>query len=321
MPDLIVAGGELAFLAYLCAGRGARRIYPLYGENGILCNRSRLWPVLVVCLILVLWACGGEDSPTSSGRGRMTGDEQRFFLPNGAEMKMVWIEPGTFQMGSPDSEGPDGRCDCEGPVHEVVISRGFWLGKYEVTQGQWEAVMGTRPWTNHIYGGEGPSHPAVYISWNDVQDFIDRLNAGDREELYRLPTEAEWEYACRAGTTMRWSFGDDRRQLMHYAWYWDNTCDVDECYGHAVGLKRANFWGLHDMHGNVYEWVQDRWGHDYYNSSPRVDPLGPSTTVSGRVIRGGSFLNDDLLVRSAHRDVKSPGDHYYHIGFRLVRIR
>ena len=108
---------------------------------------------------------------------------------------------------------------------------------------------------------------------------------------------------------------------MHYAWYLDNTCDVGECYGHAAGLKRTNPWGLHDMHGNVYEWVQDRWGHNYYNSSPRIDPLGPSATVSGRVIRGGSFLNYDLLVRSAHRDVKSPGDHYYHIGFRLLRIR
>ena len=180
MSDLVVAGGELAFLTYLCVGRGARRVSYIGKANGMLCNRLRFWQVLVVCLILVLWACGGEESPTSGDWGGTTGDEQRFSLPNGAEMKMVWIEPGTFQMGSPDSEGPDGRSDSEGPVHEVEISRGFWLGKYEVTQGQWEAVMGTRPWTTHSYGGEGPSHPAVYISWNDVQDFIDRLNAEER---------------------------------------------------------------------------------------------------------------------------------------------
>ena len=207
-------------------------------------------------------------------------------LPGGAEMSFVWIEPGTFQMGSPDSE--EGRWGDEGPVHEVEISAGFWLGTYEVTQEEWEAVMETSPWSGKDYVVSAPSHPAVYISWDDVQEFIGRLNAEEGEALYRLPSEAEWEYACRAGSTTRWSFGDDASQLTHYAWYYANAWNVGKQYAHAVGQKKPNAWGLYDMHGNVWEWVQDWHNARYYNSSPRVDPLGPSIG-SFRVIRGGFF--------------------------------
>lgn len=246
---------------------------------------------LTVCLLglLVPIACLGDNS---------TGAEKTFSLPNGAKMVFVWIEPGTFQMGSPDSEV--GRNQDEGPVREVEISQGFYLGKYEVTQGQWEAVMGSRPPSKKDDALRGPSHPAVNISWKDVQSFIEELNVAAGGVLYRLPTEAEWEYACLAGTTTRWSFGDDESQLTDYAWYSANGWSMS----HAVGLKKANPWGLYDMHGNVWEWVQD-----WY------------TVGSTRVIRGGDFRYDAQGVRSAARANPSPDARHLGVGVRLLRIR
>ena len=256
-------------------------------------------------------AVAGEPEPE-------TGTERTFSLPGGASLTMIYIEPGTFQMGSPDSE--DGRDSDEEPVHEVEISKGFWLGKYEVTQGQWEAVMETTPWSSEDYVRENPSHPAVHIFWNDVQEFIEKLNDAAGSSVYRLPTEAEWEYACRAGTTTPWSFGDAESQLTNYAWYLANAWDVNEQYAHAVGTKRSNPWGLYDMYGNVWEWVQDWYGDNYYNSSPRVDPQGP-TSGSYRVFRGGSFNSDAQFLRSANRSRNSPGARDASIGARLLRIR
>ena len=241
-----------------------------------------------------------------------------FSLPGVAEMEFVWIPPGVFQMGSPESE--EGRSSNEGPLHEVELSRGFWLGKYEVTQGEWESVMGETPWSGGSYVQEHPAHPAVHISWDDVQEFIGRLNAAAGDSLYRLPSEAEWEYACRAGTQTRWSFGNDTSQLGDYAWYYANAWNVGERYAHAVGTKLPNPWGLYDMHGNVWEWVQDWYGSSYYNS-PRVDPPGP-TSGSSRVLRGGSFYRGAQDSRSAPRISASPGFRSGgDIGVRLLRIR
>ena len=240
-------------------------------------------------------------------------------LPGGASMTFVWIEPGVFRMGSPDTE--EGRYNGEGPVHKVEISEGFWLGQYAVTQGQWESVLRARPWSGKWEVWEvveNSSHPAVYISWDDVQRFIAKLNASGAS-LYRLPSEAEWEYACRAGSRTRWSFGNDERQLTHYAWYRDNAWDVGEQYAHEVGLKRPNGWGLYDMHGNVREWVQDRYDGDYYKSSPRVDPPGPSSGL-GRVIRGGDVNAPARRVRSAYRGYEGHGYRHARIGVRLLRI-
>ena len=220
-------------------------------------------------------------------------------------------------MGSPSSEV--GRKDHEGSVHEVKISKEFYLGKYEVTQGQWEAVMGTQPWDGQNNVHSGSDYPAVYISWNDAQEFIGRLNASTGSEVYRLPTEAEWEYACRAGTSTPWSFGDDENQLTHYAWYEANACGVGECYPHKVGTKRPNPWGLHDMHGNVLYWVQDWYDEDYYSVSPRIDPQGPSTGTR-RVIRGGGFIGNNAgQVRSAPRWRGLPDFKNLNVGFRLLR--
>ena len=249
------------------------------------------------------------ETPTAPVAGGSTGEVLTFTLPGGASMEFVWIGPGVFQMGS-----DTGRSD-ESPRHEVEISRGFWLGKYEITQGQWEAVMGTEPWSGWDIVVD-PSYPAVIISWGEVHEFIGRLNAAAGEELYRLPTEAEWEYACRAETTTRWSFGDDEDKLTDHAWYLGNNYPTEGAK--AVGGKSPNPWGLHDMHGNVWEWVQDWYDEEYYNSSPRLDPQGPTSGL-GRVIRGGHFGHVDG-VRSAYRQFYPPGSRSYTIGVRLLKM-
>ena len=246
----------------------------------------------------------------------VVGETRSFSLPVAAgyaplSMEFVWIPPGEFQMGSPESE--EGRFDDEGPVHEVGITRGFWLGKYEVTQGEWEAVMGRNP---SDYTGDA-RRPVDSVSWLDVHEFIAKLNDASGSSVYRLPSEAEWEYACRAGTSTRWSLGkedgDDASLLSKYAWY---NCN-DGCDTKAVGGKLPNGWGLYDMHGNVFEWVQDWYGA--YNSVRRVDPEGASSG-SLRVKRGGSFNNFAQSLRSANRGFSSPDYRYHNIGVRLVRL-
>ena len=240
-------------------------------------------------------------------------------LPGGATMEFVWIEPGTFTMGSPDSEL--GRDPDEGPQHEVTISQGFYLGKYEITQGQWEVVMtGDTPWAGKEYVKENPNHPAVYISWEDMQAFISKLNQAAGSSVYRLPTEAEWEYACRAGTETRWSFGDDETLLGNYAWYNDNTWNVGEKYAHEVGTTLPNPWGLYDMHGNVYEWCQD-WWYRVYTTEAQKDPTGPSSG-SHRTVRSGGFYSVFTAdrTRSANRDA-SLDERFFYLGARLVMIK
>ena len=292
---------------------------------------------LIISAAIVFWAAEAraEDEGMQSGHPKeaAVGNERVVSLSEGANMTFVWIEPGAFHMGSPPSESNrltsafgfgSGRAEDEGPVHEVAISTGFWLGKYEVTQRQWEAVMGITPWQDNGKDKDlvrsVPSHPAVHISWSDVQAFIDRLNSTEGEEVYRLPTEAEWEYACRAGTSTRYSFGDDEDQLIDYAWTRKNSWTKNEKYAHAIGQHRPNLWGIHDMHGNVWEWVRDWYAEDYYTQSPKVDPSGP-LAGSDRVIRGGDFSDPFYYLRSASRSKKSPDMRDSFIGVRLVRIR
>ena len=223
---------------------------------------------------------------------------------NALGMEFVWIPAGTFLMGSPMNE--EGRNNDE-RQHEVRISDGFWMGKYEVTQGEWEAVMGTNP--SH-FSDCGPRCPVESVSWEDTQEFIRRMNARESGSgyVYRLPTEAEWEYGARAGTT-----GARYGALDAIAWYFANTGAAKT---HRVGQKRPNAWDLHDMLGNVWEWTGAWYG--VYPSGTVTDPEGPESG-STRVYRGGSWLNYARHVRSALRGISSPGGRDNDIGFRLVR--
>ena len=232
-------------------------------------------------------------------------------LTNSIGMVLLPIPAGTFTMGSPASEKD--RDDDE-TQHQVTLSRPFYMGRTEVTQGQWKKVMGTEPWKGEDYVQEGDDYPAVYISWDDAVAFCKKLS--DMEgRTYRLPTEAEWEYACRGGTKTAFSFGNDKRDLGKYAWFIENTYAVNEGYAHPVAQKLPNPFGLHDMHGNVWEWCSD-W-YDDYPSTPLRDPQGPDSG-SFRVLRGGSWYRGPSRVRCARRDVNSPEYGSGNGGFRLV---
>jgi formylglycine-generating enzyme required for sulfatase activity len=224
-------------------------------------------------------------------------------------MELVLIPAGSFLMGSPDLD--TGAGSDEKPQHEVRITRPFYLGKYEVTQEQWQAVVGTNP-----SRFQGPKNPVENVSWNDCQAFVKNLNDrhGGGGIVFGLPTEAQWEYACRAGSTARWCFGDSDSNLAEYAWYGSNSNSMT----HPVGQKKPNAWGLHDMHGNVSEWCVDWYGSKSYAVSPADDPSGPDSGTS-RVLRGGCWFNWPSDVRSAVRGRGVPGGRVNGVGFRVAR--
>ena len=231
-------------------------------------------------------------------------------------IELVKIPAGTFMMGSPESE--KARCDDEAQV-SVTLTKPFGLGKTEVTQGQWKSVMGTEPWDGQDNVKADKDCPATYVSWDDATEFCKTLTAIERKagklkanEDYRLPTEAEWEYACRAGTTTAFSFGDDESKLGKYAWFDGNA--RDEQYAHKVGTKKPNPWGLHDMHGNVWEWCSDCYDGKLAGG---IDPVGPKEGLI-RVIRGGCWGYDLGYCRSAFRIGSVPSDRINDLGFRVV---
>ena len=230
-------------------------------------------------------------------------------VTNSIGMELIEIPAGEFTMGSP--EGEEDRGNNEAQV-SVTLTQPFELGKYEVTQCQWKSVMGTEPWNGERYVQADKDCPATYVSWDDATKFCQKLTAIERksgklkaDEEYRLPTEAEWEYACRAGTTTAFSFGDYKKQLAdyawnqlsEYAWFYGNADGAGEKYIHNVGLKNPNPWGLHDMRGNVWEWCSDWYDNEL---SGGADPVGPEEG-SARVIRGGSWQDDQCDCRSARR--------------------
>ena len=208
---------------------------------------------------------------------------------NNLGMKFVYIKPGSFMMGSPSDE--PGR-DNDETQHRVTLTQGFYMQTTEVTQGQWKAVMGNNP---SQFKNCGDDCPVETVSWNDCQKFIQKLNGMQNKHRYRLPTEAEWEYACRAGST-----GPYAGDLNAMGWYRKNS----EFRTHGVAKKRPNAWGLYDMHGNVWEWAQD-WKGDY-PSGPVTDPEGPSGGAR-RVGRGGGWSDNAGSCRSASRDGSRPG--------------
>ena len=213
---------------------------------------------------------------------------------------MVWIPSGSFTMGSPEEE--EGRID-EEVQHEVVLTKGFWLSAVPVTQAHWTAVMGKNP--SRFKGG---NHPVEKVSWKDAQEMLQKMNNLVKEPgNFRLPREAEWEYACRAGTT-----GAYAGSLDKMGWYNKNAKETT----HRVGEKQANGWGLYDMHGNVWEWCEDWYGS--YPKGKAVDPSGPEEGTH-RVIRGGGCYSESHDCRSAGRNGFEPGDRNEILGFRLLR--
>ena len=234
---------------------------------------------------------------------------------NSINMKFVYISPGQFMMGSPENE--PGRYHDE-TQHSVVLTKSFYIQTTEVTQGQWEAIMGSNP---SAFQECGKNCPVEQVSWNDVQEFISKLNLLDQYKNYRLPTEAEWEYAARAGTNSAIYTGDitikslcNTPELDSIAWYCGNSGDRT----HPAAQKIPNNWGLYDMLGNVYEWCGDV--HNDYPNNEVIDPFVDAKSGS-RVVRGGGWTSYARFCRSAYRYWFSSGVRYHYLGFRLVFSR
>lgn len=227
--------------------------------------------------------------PDERGNPR-PGQSRMITLPGGATIEMVWCPPGEFMMGSQEY----------GPVHRVRITKGFWLGKYEVTQKQWKSVMDENP-----SGFSGIDRlPVDSIFWFRAKEFCDKVDSALHCGA-RLPTEAEWEYACRAGTATQYNVGDDLKEGMANCRFAPNF-PVEAKSTLPVGSFKANNWGLHDMHGNVMEWCSDEWDYNYYTVSPLENPQGPKSDSQNHVIRGGGYDSSKSECSSAYRAMNGP---------------
>jgi formylglycine-generating enzyme required for sulfatase activity len=266
------------------------------------------------------------DSPTQNPEripetpGAFGGTGGRIRTDNGLNLPLVWIPPGAFTMGSPQDE--KGRSGDEDQV-QVTLTKGFWLGQHVVTQREWKRVMQSTPWSGIQHVKKGDDYPATYVSWDDAMKFCEQFTEADHRAgrlppqwKYVLPTEAQWEYACRGGTKTRFSFGDDDSELDKYAWFRRNASDAGQNYAHRVGQKKPNPWGLHEMHGNVWEWCSDYYADNVFGGR---DPQGPSAG-SLRVRRGGCWNSIPWNCRSAFRRGFRPGTRDGRLGFRLAAV-
>lgn len=225
-------------------------------------------------------------------------------------MEFASVPAGRFIMGNSEHED-------ERPAHSVVFADAFWMQATEVTQRQWTAVMGTSPWSNMANVREGDAYPAVFVSWPDGKAFVQRLNELDPGRSYRLPSEAEWEYACRAGRTDADSAASGREALADVAWFDENASGVGENWAHPVGLKKPNAWGLYDMQGNVWEWCEDPY-HDSYVGAGADGAAWSAPEGASHVYRGGGFRNARRFARAAGRAGLDDEDFADNIGFRVV---
>lgn len=242
-------------------------------------------------------------------------------LPSDVPLEMVWIPAGSFMMGRYANE--QDSFSAEDPQHQVTLAKGFWMSKYEVTQAQWFVLMGSNP---SYFTGDG-YRPVERVSWNDTQLFIAALNThitntGQGSPTFCLPSEAQWEYAYRAGTTTRFYWGDDlsNTSISGYAWHTGNSNEGGPAMTHPVGEKLPNAWGLYDMSGNVFEWCQD-WYHADYTGAPTDGSAWGTTANLGRSLRGGSWFTEAGQCRAAARINVAPGDNYANMGFRLLRTQ
>jgi len=256
----------------------------------------------------------GISSESQSTSQDISPDNGMETITNSIGMKLVLIPKGTFMMGSPiEEEGADN----DEEQHQVTIGKDYYLGVTEVTQGQYEKVMGTNPsyFRGNKVQGESSNHPVEQVSWEDAVEFCKKLSDLPEEKkggrVYRLPTEAEWEYACRAGSKAAYSFGANSKSLGDYAWFGENSGRQT----HPVGEKKANAWGLYDMHGNVWELCSDWYGE--YPKGAVSDPSGPNEG-SDRVDRGGSWSIEAARCRSACRGWIVPSIRFNGLGFRVA---
>jgi formylglycine-generating enzyme required for sulfatase activity len=252
---------------------------------------------IILCILVLIWILWPPFPPDQP-------EPPTFY--NSLGWEFVMIPPGEFDMGSPQDQ--KFRDKDEGPVHRVKIAKAFNMSKYEITQKQWRDVMGT-----NVSNFEGDNLPVEQVSWNDAQEFIKKLNENDNTNKYRLPSEAEWEYAAGAGNKTIYYFGDNESDLGDYAWYDMNSGRET----HEVGKKKPNKWGLYDMHGNVWEWVQDVY-YDSYQDAP-TDGSAWEGNASHRVIRGGSFSYSFEYLSLTSRNNRAPDFRQYTTGFRLVK--
>jgi formylglycine-generating enzyme required for sulfatase activity len=288
-------------------------------------NSRKVWLLLVSFLLVCgLIGCGEKPQPVvgkpeavpeepkspASEPNEMAGSPVE--ITNSIGMKLRLIPAGDFMMGSPN----DGMA----PQHKVRITKPFYIGVYEVTQAEYEKLMGENP-SSFSTGGDGAekvsgedtsSHPVESVRWEEAVEFCKRLSAKEGK-IYRLPTEAEWEYACRAGSTTRYNSGDDHGSLGEYAWHSGNSDDKP----HSVGEKKPNAWGLRDMHGNVWEWCADWYG--LYDGEEVSDPSGPEMGTS-RVIRGGCWGSAAETCRAAYRIGSEPWNLNDDLGFRVAAV-
>lgn len=264
----------------------------------------RIIPVLTLIIVSLL----SMAQPKSA-------NEKTIILPGNVPLELIHVYPGTFLMGQKPGE-QDAYPNKETPQHPVTLSKPFWMGKYEITKAQWLAVMKTKPWDGKRFVNNDQQSPAVYISWNDARLFAERLSAITHLN-FRLPTEAEWEYTCRANTTNRFYWGDDSNysDINTQAWWRGNSLVKNEQYAHCVGLLPPNPWGFYDISGNVSEWCND-W-HSYYPEGPATDPQGPDK-AEHRVLRGGSWISIGGHCRSSRRHHELPDMAHSDFGLRIA---
>lgn len=279
---------------------------------------------MLLCLSAAVWTgCDKDKENLNESASAENGEENYVETAFGMELQMVYVEGGTFMMGATEEQGDD-VVDAEKPVHSVTLD-GFYIGKYEITQAQWEAVMGTTvaQQCNKEFqeqGGDmelrgvGDNYPMYYVSWEEVQSFCKKLSA-QAGKKYRLPTEAEWEYAARGGNKADGTKYAGSDNIDEVAWNVSNGKSDETSY--SVGMKRPNGLGLYDMTGNVWEWCSDWFGESYYSISSTVNPRGPSYG-SNRVIRGGSWYDDALYCRVSSRHCGMPDIRLSAFGFRIV---
>jgi formylglycine-generating enzyme required for sulfatase activity len=260
-----------------------------------------------------------DTSATERTNGRATGEARD---DNSLKMKLVWCPPGTF-MSSDDEDGSD--------QIEVMLTKGFWLGRFEVTQTEWKQVMMTEPWKDKRLTEEeldlpkeGTAFPATFVNWEDAMEFCRKLTERERKAgrvpkgwEYTLPTEAQWEYACRAGMMTKFNFGDDESKLGEHAWFSGNVAAAGEFYAHAVGRKKPNAWGLYDMHGNVAEWCRDWYRYERLGGRDPEVRKRPGQ-YRCRVHRGGNWDCDARFCPSSCRGGSFQDSRGDSLGFRVA---